>query len=218
MLCSATTSLVALNYKIPVTDSEDTPNCNVTARSQRAEPLHAATLHVWDEFPMAHPHLFLHSLKSTGMPDHNLKLKLNCLCLVMRNISVQDRVMNNTKVILREVGRKYVTVETLLEHRQVPLSLITFRFTLPRSGVTVERRQFLLHPCYAITVNKSQGQTLRRICYDVREHPFAHGQLVSCVRNRQDILMLTRPSHLLDGKALTKNVVYPELLPSSAWG
>ena len=409
VLCSATTGLVALNYeggttahatyKIPVTDSEDTPNCNVTARSQRAELLRAATLHIWDEFPMAHRHLFeavsrclcditgketpcggkvfvccgdfrqippvipgggrstiveasirssplwtefalrnlthpqrdasdagyshfidlvgdgdvsathsvdrdthltkmepmsattseeeaiqfvfpdvnntfecsdraiitgtnvrvdelnskiltkldgpvmtlhsvtrldpqhhgrlehvlpeefLHSLKSPGVPDHNLRLKLNCLCLVMRNISVQDRVMNNTKVILREVGRKYVTVETLSEHRQVLLPRITFRFTLPRSGVTVERRQFPLRPCYAITVNKSQGQTLRRICYDVREHPFAHGQLyvgTSRVRNRQDILMLTRPSHLLDGKALTKNVVYPELLPSSA--
>ena len=164
---------------------------------------------------------FLHSLKSPtpGVPDHNLKLKLNCLYLVMRNISVQDRVMNNTKVILREVGRKYVTVETLSEHRQVLLPRITFRFTLPRSGVTVKRRQFPLRPRYAIRVNKSQGQTLQRICYDVREHPFAHGQLyvgTSRVRNRRDILMLTRPSHLLDGKALTKNVVYPELLPSSA--
>ena len=159
---------------------------------------------------------FLHSLKSPapGVPDHNLKLKLNCLYLVMRNISVQDRVMN--KMILREVGRKYVTVKTLSKHRQVPLPRITFRFTLPRSGVTVERR---LRPRYAIRVNKSQGQTLQRICYDVREHPFAHGQLyvgTSRVRKRRDILMLTRPSHLLDGKALTKNVVYPELLPSSA--
>ena len=41
---------------------------------------------------------FLHSLKSPGVPDHNLKLKFNCLCLVTRNISVQDRVTNNTKV------------------------------------------------------------------------------------------------------------------------
>ena len=75
---------------------------------------------------------FLHSLKSPGVPDHNLNL--NCLCLVMRNISIQDRVMNNTKVILREVGRKYVTVETLSEHRQVLLPRITFRFTLPRDN------------------------------------------------------------------------------------
>ena len=85
----------------------------------------------------------------------------------MRNISVQDRVMNNTKVILRGVGRRYVTVET------------------------------------------------------VRDHPFAHGQLyvgTSPVRNRRDNLMLTWLSHLHDGKALTKNMVYPELLPSSDQG
>ena len=139
----------------------------------------------------------------------------------MRNISVQDRVMNNTKVILREVGRRYVTVETVAEHRQVVLPRIVFRFTLPRSGVTVEWRQFPVCPRYAITVNKSQGQTLGKICYYVSDHPFAHGQLyvsTSHVRNRRDILMLTRSSHLHDGKALTKNVVYPELLPSSEWG
>ena len=138
---------------------------------------------------------FLHSLKSPGVPDHNLELKLNCLCLVMRSISVQDHVVNNTKVILRDLGRKYINVEILSEHRQVLLPRIVFRFTLPRSGVTVERRQFPLRPCYAIMVNKVQGQMLRRICYDVREHPFAHGQLyvgTSRVWNRRDILMLTR--------------------------
>ena len=79
-------------------------------------PLHSAT----SLDPQHHGRLgqvlteeFLHSLKSPSVPDHNLKLKLNCLCLVMRNISVQDRVMTNTKVILREVGWKYITVETV---------------------------------------------------------------------------------------------------------
>ncbi len=53
--------------------------------------------------PEDHTHLshflteeFLHSLTSPGVPNHQLKFKLNCLCLVMCNISVQDRVMNNT--------------------------------------------------------------------------------------------------------------------------
>ena len=106
---------------------------------------------------------FLHSLKPPGVPNHHLKLKLNCLCLVMRNISIQDRIMNNTKVIVRTIGRKFVTVETLPEHKQVLLPHIVFRFTLPRSGVTVEWRQFPLRPCYAITVNKAQGQILKTV-------------------------------------------------------
>ena len=68
VLCSATTGLAALNheggttthptYKIPVTGSDETPQCNVTARSQRAELLRAAALHIWDEFPMIHCKIF----------------------------------------------------------------------------------------------------------------------------------------------------------------
>ncbi len=65
--------------------------------------------------------------------------------------------MNNTKVIVKEVGRNLVTVETLAEHRKVILPPIVFLFMLPRSGVTIERRQFPLRPCYAITVNKVAG-------------------------------------------------------------
>ena len=159
---------------------------------------------------------FLQSLTSPGVPNHNLKLKLNCLCLVMRNISIEDRIMNNTKVIIREISRKFITVETLLEHKQILLPRITFRFTLPRSGLTIERKQFPLRLCYAITVNKSQGQTLRKVCFDIREHPFAHGQLyvgTSRIKNRNDILILTRADHIHNERALTKNIVYTELLP-----
>ena len=155
---------------------------------------------------------------SPGVPDHQLKLKVNCLCMVTRNISLQDRLMNNTKVIVREIGRHLVTVETLTEHRQFVLPRIIFRFTLPRSGLAIERRQFPLRLCYAITVNKSQGQTLDKVCLDLREHPFAHGQLyvgASCVRNRNNILVLTRDDHLQRGCALTKNIIYQHLLPSS---
>jgi len=120
----------------------------------------------------------------------------------MRNISVQDRIMNNTKVIVRSIGQKYVTVETLPEHRQVLLPRIVFHFTLPRSGLTVEQRQFLLRLCHAITGNKAQGQTLKTECYDMRDHPFAHRQLyigTSRVRSRSNILMVARLSHLYDG-------------------
>lgn len=96
--------------------------------------------------------------------------------------------MNNTKAIVRDIGRHLVTVETLMERRQFILPHITFRFTLPW---IIERRQFPLQLCYAITVNKSQGQILDRICLDLREHPFTHGQLyvgASHVKNRSNIL------------------------------
>ena len=110
--------------------------------------------------------------------------------MVTTNISVTYRLMNNTKVIVREIGRQLVTVETLMEHRRFILPRIIFRFILPRSGVMIEQRQFPLRLCYAITVNKSQGQTLDKVCLDLREHQFAHGQLyvgASRVRSRDNI-------------------------------
>ena len=41
-------------YKTPVTTSDEVPQCNVTFNSQRAELLTAASVHIWDEFPMSH--------------------------------------------------------------------------------------------------------------------------------------------------------------------
>ena len=80
-----------------------------------------------------------------------------------------------------------------------------------------ERKQFPLRLCCAITVNKSQGQTLSKVCLDLREPPFTHGQLyvgASRVKTREDILVLTRKEHLEDDRALNKNIVYSELLRS----
>jgi hypothetical protein len=135
--------------------------------------------------------------------------------MVMRNISVEDRLMNNTKVIVRGISRHLITVEILPERRHLVIPRIVFHFIM-RSGLVIERRQFPLRLCYAITVNKSQGQTLNKVCLDLREPPFAHRQLyivASCVRIGQDILVLTRPEHLEDDRALTRNIVYRELLP-----
>ena len=154
---SATTSEEeAIQFVFP--DVNNTFECSdhaiITGTNARVDELNGKTLNRLDRSmmtlhsathpdPQNHGRLgqvlteeFLNSLKSPGVPDHNLKLKLNYLCLVMRNVSVQDRVMNNTKVTLREVGRKYITMETLSEHRQVLLPRIVFRFTLPWSGVT----------------------------------------------------------------------------------
>ena len=64
VLCCATTGLAALNheggstvhatYKIPVTETDKAPQCNVTPASQQGELLCNAALNIWDEFPMAH--------------------------------------------------------------------------------------------------------------------------------------------------------------------
>ncbi len=90
----------------------------------------------------------------------------------MRNISVQDRVVSNTKVIMREVGRKFVTVETLPERRQVLPDRVSLHAAPEWSDSGTEAV-----PTPAVLCDHGQqvaGQTLKKVCVDVREHPFAH--------------------------------------------
>ena len=45
----------------------------------------------------------------------------------------------------------------------------------------IHRRQFPLRLAYAMTINKSQGQTLQRVALDLREPCFSHGQLYAAL-------------------------------------
>ena len=86
--------------------------------------------------------------------------------------------MNNTKVIIKEIRRQFVVVQTIRDQRQILIPRIIFCFSSPCSGLTVDRRQFPLRLGYAMTVNKSQGHTLERVCMDLQENRFAVCQMV----------------------------------------
>jgi ATP-dependent exoDNAse (exonuclease V) alpha subunit len=95
-----------------------------------------------------------------------------------------------------------------------------FKFAPPRAkAMSINRMQFPLVLCYALTNNKAQGQTLQRITIDQRNDSFAHGQTYvafgrAC--NRDSVCVLVRPerAHSTGDQvsALVRNVVYPALL------
>ena len=41
----------------------------------------------------------------------------------------------------------------------------------------LKRRQFPVHLAFSITINKAQGQSVRRVGIDLRVPVFSHGQL-----------------------------------------
>ena len=82
------------------------------------------------------------------------------------------------------------------------------------NGRSVERRQFLLHPAYAMTCNKSQGKTMEQVALDLTSAPFAHGKLhvpVGRVHKRENIklyVLLPQCGHDNEGDyVMTVNVV-----------
>ena len=75
----------------------------------------------------------------------------------------------------------------------------------------VSRRQFPLRLCFAMTVNKSQGQSLDNVGINLRSPVFTHGQLYVALSRVTNIsgLSLLLPSN---AKGKTNNIIYLEVL------
>ena len=88
----------------------------------------------------------------------------------MRNLNVNDGVTNNTRVRILKITTKYISCQTIGDH-PIPIVLprIRFNFRLPYGqSFMMTRLQFPLRRAFALSVHKSQGQTLERGLIDAR--------------------------------------------------
>ena len=82
---------------------------------------------------------------------------------------------------------------------------------------TLKRRQFPIRPAFGMTINKSQGQTLKKIGIYLPKPVFSHGQLyvaLSRVGTKHGVrLMVKNGWHQIgdNKKCFTANVVYHEI-------
>jgi ATP-dependent exoDNAse (exonuclease V) alpha subunit len=79
---------------------------------------------------------------------------------------------------------------------------------------TLCRRQFPIKVCYAMTINKSQCQTLSNVGVYLKKPVFTHGQLyvaISHVRERNGLKILIENQDGTCGSK-TQNIVYKEVL------
>jgi hypothetical protein len=159
---------------------------------------------------------FLALLTHNGVPPHVLRLKVGCICTVMRNMSVRKGLVKNARVVVRQLHRRFVMVQVinnnttqLGEVHCIPR--IRFEFNPTRACWTIYRLQFPLRLAYACTFNGCVGLTLDKSVIDLRTPVFAHGQLytaLSRVRSRNDTRVFFNEG---EGPETT-NIVYKELL------
>ncbi|KAJ9546832.1 hypothetical protein OSB04_019375 [Centaurea solstitialis] len=79
---------------------------------------------------------------------------------------------------------------------------------------TFKRRQFPIKVCFAMTINKSQGQTFNHVCAYLVKPVFTHGQLyvtASRVTSRTGLRFYVDNGGKCDNN-LSRNVVYKETL------
>ena len=149
----------------------------------------------------------LNQLNVTGVPPHELILKSNGLAMIVRNLNFSEGLVNGQKCILKAVSpnSRVIHAEFLTDELPHPIVLIpriSFPAQVGRNGINFMRVQFPLRTAYAMTINKSQGQTLTRIGLDLRSSPFAHGQLyvaLTRAQKRSTVMVLLPHTQVVDG-------------------
>ena len=162
-----------------------------------------------DDAATQYPTEFLNTLQPQGMPPHKLKLKIGVPLMVVRNMATG--LANGTRLILKAMMRRSLLTTVSTGPRtgeDVYLPMIPLSPSDTDLPFTFTRLQFPVKLCFAMTTNKSQGQTLRTVGLDLSEPCFSHGQFyVGCSR-----VSSSRNISIYSRSLTTRNVVYPEVI------
>ena len=163
-----------------------------------------------------YPVEFLNSLKFPGIPNHRLRLKVGLPVMLLGNINQLAGLCNETRLLVTQIS-KWVIKAKVITGSHVGNKVFIPRVILSPSDTkwpfVLKRRQFPICVFFAMTINKSQGQSLKQVGLFLTKPVFSHGQLyvtVSRVTTRNDLKLLIIGD---DGKtsSTNKNIVYKEV-------
>ena len=162
----------------------------------------------------------LNRMTPTGMPPHRLMLKENASAMLLSNIDSRNGLVNGTRVTINRIFETFlrVTINSGAHKGKVALIPKVYKTnsdtTLP---FTLRRLQFPVRLCYAMTIDKAQGQEFDLVGILLSQPVFAHGQLyVACSRGKafHKVLVAVQQDGqqgTYDGVTYTQNVVKREV-------
>jgi ATP-dependent DNA helicase PIF1 len=167
---------------------------------------------------------FLNSIEGYGLPPHILNVKIGSIVMLLRNLSLKMGLCNGTRLQIVEVGKNIIRAKILTGRKEGEIASIPRIKLNPQEnklGLKMIRTQFPLMPAFAMTINKSQGQSFDQVGVSLSNPVFAHGQLyvaLSRVRTRKGLRIYVKEGStqgkLLEGSddVFTLNVAYRQIL------
>ncbi|XP_071727278.1 uncharacterized protein [Rutidosis leptorrhynchoides] len=166
----------------------------------------------------SYPVEFLNKLNFLGVPPHKLKLKIGQPVMILRNINPSASLCNGTRLIITEFQKFFLHARISTGSHigaMVIIPRIVLTSTESKWPFVMQRIQFPVRPCYAMTINKSQGQTLQFVGIYLPKPIFSHGQLyvaLSRVTNPDGLKILILNDNTQELADHTRNVVYKEVI------
>ncbi|KAJ9543755.1 hypothetical protein OSB04_023462 [Centaurea solstitialis] len=158
---------------------------------------------------------FLNTLRFPGIPNHKLELKVGAPIILLRNINLQKGLCNGTRLVVTQIRRRVIEA-VIITGTHVGEKTFIGRIDMTPIDAswpfTFKRRQFPIKVCFAMAINKSQGQTFNHVCAYLVKPVFTHDQLyvtASRVTSRVNLRFYVDNGGKCDNN-LSRNVVYKE--------
>ncbi|PIA46918.1 hypothetical protein AQUCO_01500446v1 [Aquilegia coerulea] len=138
----------------------------------------------------------------------------SCPIMLLRNLQPRDGLCNGTRLMVVNCATRVIEAIILNGSHAGDLVFIPRISLIPTVTETpfpMSRRQFPVRLAFAMTINKSQGQSVKYVGIDLRNPVFSHGQLYvafsRCTSSDRISVLLPK-----DDDNTTTNVVYPNVL------